>query len=134
MTQPAKRQPTLNLSAYSKQQSWLLLVVILIIWAVDALWLKSDGIITKSATLGALLSFAAQWVFTRFVFWHSGYRARRQIVSQLYRGQMIKWLIIAFGFALIFSFIQLLSAPALIIGFVLMQVGHNILFAFLSDR
>lgn len=130
MTTPARREPTLNLQAYSKQQAWLLLIVILITWAIDALWLKSSGTVAKSTALGALLSFVAQSVFTRFVFWHSGYRARRQIVSQLYRGQMMKWLIIALGFALIFNIVKPLSAPALIIGFMILQLAHGVLLAF----
>ena len=134
MTKPARRQPTLNLQAYSKQQSWLLLAVILSVGLLETLFFNSHGIVTKSAALGALLSFVAQWVFTRFVFWHSGYRARRQIVSQLYRGQMAKWLIIILGFVLIFTLIKPLSAAALIFGFITMQLAHNILSAVLGNH
>lgn len=132
MTKPAPRAPTLNLSAYSKKHAWLLLTVILSIWAIDALFIKSQGQVTQSAALGALLSFSAQWVFTRFVFWRSGSQARRQIVGQLYRGQMLKWLIIGAGFALIFTSFDTLSAPALLIGFIVMQISQGILLAFLS--
>ncbi|WP_350552791.1 ATP synthase subunit I, partial [Pseudoalteromonas sp. 120-MNA-CIBAN-0494] len=68
---------------------------------------------------------ATQAVFASFIFWHTGYRARRHIVSQLYRGQMVKWLLTVFGFALIFITVQPLAAPALFIGFMVMQISHS---------
>lgn len=126
MTKPAKRTQKDKIGIYIKRQAWILFVLILIAWIVDTVWLTSSQlIIAKSTAIGALLSFVTQAVFAFFIFWYTGYRARQHIVSQLYRGQMAKWLLTVFGFALIFITVQPLSAPALFIGFMVMQISHS---------
>lgn len=127
MTRPAKRTQKDKIGIYLKRQAWILFILIVIAWLLDMSWLHSQLIVAKSTAIGALLSFATQAVFAGFIFWHTGYRARRHIVSQLYRGQMVKWLLTVFGFALIFITIQPLSAPALFIGFIVMQVSHSLM-------
>ncbi|MEN2752448.1 MULTISPECIES: ATP synthase subunit I [Psychrobacter] len=125
MTKPAKRTQRDQIGVYIKRQAWILFILIIIAWIVDASWLSSDLVVAKSAAIGALLSFVTQAVFAGFIFWYTGYRARGHIVSQLYRGQMAKWLLTVFGFALIFITIRPLSAPALFIGFMVMQISHS---------
>lgn len=125
MTKPAERTKKDNITLYIKRQAWVLFLLIMLVWMIDALWLQSQLLITKSTAIGALLSFITQAIFASFVFRHSGYRARLHIVSQLYRGQMIKWMLTVVGFALIFITIQPLSAPALFIGFIVMQVSQT---------
>ena len=125
MTKPAKRTQKDKIGIYIKRQAWLLFILIIAAWMIDISWLHSQLIIAKSTAIGALLSFITQAVFAFFVFWHTGYRARRHIVSQLYRGQMAKWLLTVFGSALIFITVQPLSAPALFIGFMVMQISHS---------
>ena len=128
MTKPAKRTQKDKIGIYLKRQAWILFILIVLGWIVDVAWLGSDNhtlVIAKSNAIGALLSFATQAVFAGFIFWYTGYRARRHIVSQLYRGQMVKWLLTVCGFALIFITIQPLSAPALFIGFMVMQISHS---------
>ncbi|MGP5504383.1 ATP synthase subunit I [Psychrobacter celer] len=125
MTKPAKRTQKDKIGIYIKRQAWLLFILIIAAWMIDISWLHSQLIIAKSTAIGALLSFITQTVFAFFVFWYTGYRARRHIVSQLYRGQMAKWLLTVFGFALIFITVQPLSAPALFIGFMVMQISHS---------
>ena len=126
MTKPAKRTQKDKIGIYLKRQAWILFVVILIAWIIDSFWLSSSELtIAKSTAIGGLLSFATQAVFAFFIFWYTGYRARQHIVSQLYRGQMAKWLLTVFGFALIFITVQPLSAPALFIGFMVMQISHS---------
>lgn len=126
MTKPAKRTQKDKIGIYIKRQAWILFVLIVIAWIVDTVWLTSSQlIIAKSTAIGALLSFVTQAVFAFFIFWYTGYRARQHIVSQLYRGQMAKWLLTVFGFALIFITVQPLSAPALFIGFMVMQISHS---------
>ncbi len=124
-TRPARRTQRDKIAFYLKRQAWILFALILIAWLIDVLWLHSELLIVQGAALGALLSFMTQAIFTIFIFWHTGYRARLHIVTQLYRGQMVKWLLTIFGFALIFITIQPLSAPALFAGFIVMQVSHN---------
>ncbi|CAN6961793.1 ATP synthase subunit I [Psychrobacter okhotskensis] len=125
MTKPAKRTQKDEIGIYLKRQAWILFILIIIGWVVDVTWLDSGLIVAKSTAIGALLSFATQAVFAGFIFWYTGYRARRHIVSQLYRGQMVKWLLTVCGFALIFITIQPLSAPALFVGFMVMQISHS---------
>lgn len=125
MTKPAKRTQKDKIAIYIRRQAWILFILIVIAWIVDVSWLQSELIVAKSTAIGALLSFATQAVFAFFIFWHTGYRARRHIVSQLYRGQAAKWLLTVFGFALIFITIRPLSAPALFIGFMVMQISHS---------
>ena len=125
MTKPAKRTQNQQISVYIKRQAWILFILIIITWLIDKIWLHSELLVAKSTAIGALLSFITQAVFAGFVFWHTGYRARLHIVNQLYRGQMAKWLLTLFGFALIFITIKPLSAPALFIGFMVMQISHS---------
>lgn len=125
VSKPAKRTQRDQIGSYLKRQAWVLLVLIVGVWLVDSLWFKSALIVTRSMTLGALLSYSTQAIFASFVFWQSGYRARLNIVSQMYRGQLIKWLITVLGFALIFIFIKPLSAPALFFGFIIMKISHS---------
>jgi len=126
MTKPAKRTQKDKIGIYIKRQAWILFILILIVWTIDTVWLISSQLtIAKSTAIGALLSFVTQAVFAFFIFWYTGYRARQHIVSQLYRGQMAKWLLTVFGFALIFITVQPLSAPALFIGFMVMQISHS---------
>ncbi len=126
MTKPAKRTQKDKIGIYIKRQAWILFILILIVSILDTVWFNSSQLtIAKSTAIGALLSFITQAVFAFFIFWYTGYRARQHIVSQLYRGQMAKWLLTVFGFALIFITVQPLSAPALFIGFMVMQISHS---------
>ncbi|WP_201509363.1 ATP synthase subunit I [Psychrobacter alimentarius] len=126
MTKPAKRTQKDKIGIYIKRQAWILFILILIVSILDTVWFNSSQLtIAKSTAIGALLSFVTQAVFAFFIFWYTGYRARQHIVSQLYRGQMAKWLLTVFGFALIFITVQPLSAPALFIGFMVMQISHS---------
>lgn len=125
MSRPARRAQKDQISLYIKRQAWILFILIVMISLLDVIWLHSQLVIAKSFAIGASLSFVNQAVFASFVFRHSGYRARRHIVSQMYRGQTIKWLLTVLGFALIFITIKPLLAPALFIGFIIMQLSHS---------
>lgn len=132
MSKPAKRTQKDKIGIYLKRQAWVLFILIVIASMLDVFWLHSELVVAKSSAIGALLSFTTQAVFAGFIFWHTGYRARGRIVSQLYRGQMVKWLLTVFGFALIFITIQPLSAPALFIGFIVMQLSHSLMLSRIS--
>lgn len=125
MTKPAKRTQRDQIGIYLKRQAWVLFALIVATWVIDVSWLDSQLLITKGIAIGASLSYITQAIFASFVFWQTGYRARLTIVSQLYRGQMIKWLLTVFGFALIFITIKPLSVPSLFIGFIVMKISHS---------
>ena len=124
MTQPAKRSQKQQIRVYLKRQTWALLLVIVAAWLIDNSWFNGELVVAKSAAIGGLLSFVTQMVFAVFMFSHSGYQARNRIVSQFFRGQALKWLITVFGFAFIFITIKPLSAPALLLGFIVMKISH----------
>lgn len=124
---PARRTQKDKINLYLKRQVWILFIFIIIAAVIDIVWLHSQLTVAKSAALGALLSVIAQSVFTKFVFRHTGYRARKHIVSQLFRGHSVKWLLTISGFALIFIFIMPISAPALFAGFMIMQLSHSLM-------
>lgn len=125
MTKPAKRTHRDKVAVALKRQLWVVFFLIVVTWIADQWWLHTQQLVVKSVALGALLSWLSQAVFAAFVFRYSGYQARRHIVNQLYRGQMMKWAVTLFGFALIFITIQPLSALVLFIGFMVMQVSHS---------
>ncbi|MBU5617293.1 ATP synthase subunit I [Psychrobacter sp. TAE2020] len=124
MTQPAKRSQKQQIRVYLKRQTWALLLVIVAAWLIDNSWFNGELVVAKSAAIGGLLSFMTQMVFAVFMFSHSGYQARNRIVSQFFRGQALKWLLTVFGFAFIFITIKPLSAPALLLGFIVMKISH----------
>lgn len=124
MTQPAKRSQKQQIRVYLKRQTWALLLVIVAAWLIDNSWFNGELVVAKSAAIGGLLSFVTQMVFAVFMFSHSGYQARNLIVSQFFRGQALKWLLTVFGFAFIFITIKPLSAPALLLGFIVMKISH----------
>ncbi|WP_131669374.1 ATP synthase subunit I [Psychrobacter pygoscelis] len=125
MSQPAKRTQSDQVLRAIKGQLWVLFILILLALLVDIFWLDSQKVIAKSLAVGALLSFVSQAIFAWFVFHRTGYHARRTIVHQMYRGQMIKWAVTLSGFIVIFINIRPLSAPALFTGFMLMQISHS---------
>lgn len=125
MTQPAQRTKKHLASRYIKRQAWVLFILIISTWIIDKIWLDSGLVVTKSLAIGSLLSYISQAIFARFVFKHAGYRARQHIVGQLYRGQIVKWLITVFGFAFIFIYVEPLSPLAVFVGFIIMKVSHS---------
>ena len=127
MTQPATRTQKHHIGRVIKRQLWVLFILIALVIVIDIVLLHTQLLVAKSLSIGALLSFATQVVFASFIFWHSGYRARQHIVTQLYRGQMFKWLLTIVGFAAIFIMVKPLSAPALFFGFIVMQISHSLL-------
>ena len=127
MTQPAKRTQTEQIGRHLKRQVWVLFILIVMVTILDLVGIHSQLVVAKSTAIGGLLSVATHSVFAIFVFRHTGYRARLHIVSQLYRGQMLKWLLTTLGFALVFITIQPLSALSLFLGFIVMQISQSVM-------
>lgn len=125
MTQPAKRTQTDKVARSVKGQLWVLFTLIVVAAIIDYVWFDNQKIWVRSLAVGAFLSYISQAIFAWFVFHRTGYQARRYIVQQLYRGQMLKWVITLSGFIIIFINIRPLSAPALFTGFMLMQISHS---------
>ncbi|PNK60550.1 ATP synthase subunit I [Psychrobacter sp. FDAARGOS_221] len=121
-----KELQRIKLRRQARLRSTMLLAIIVVTWLVDATLIKSDLLVTKGATCGALINWAAQSVFAWFVFRYTGAQAKHSIVGQLYLGQITKWIVTLAGFALVFYAASPLSVGAVIYGFVLMQLAHFI--------
>lgn len=128
MTQPARRSQREEIKLYLKRQAWVLFILIIVAWIIDVIALQGELVVAKSMAIGGLLSFITQALFASFVFWRSGSRVRSiDMVSQMYRGQVIKWMVTVFGFAFIFINIKPLSAPALFLGYIVMKITHMVM-------
>ena len=112
----------------------VLLAIIIVASSIDFLFFSQGStngdstpfVITKSVALGAVVNWLAQSVFSWFVFRYTGAKSKHNIVGQMYVGQIIKWIIVIIGFSVIFLTVKSLSAIAVLIGFMAMQIGHFI--------
>lgn len=119
-----------NLRRQARMRAGLLLIIIIVTAVVDVTFFSNDGgdvnfsplTITKSVALGAALNWIAQSLFAWFVLRYSGANYRHKIVGQMYIGQIIKWVVVICGFSMIFMTIKSLSAVAVILGFIVMQL------------
>ncbi len=112
----------------------LLLAIIVIACIIDLSFFSKGSsleandqiqlVIAKSVALGAMLNWLAQSVFSWFVFRSTGAKFRHNIVGQMYIGQIIKWIIVISGFSIIFMTVESFSAVAVMVGFIMMQIGH----------
>ncbi|WP_434352780.1 ATP synthase subunit I [Psychrobacter sp. HD31] len=127
---PASRNSKVKINKALKQESWILFISICVLIVIDWLWLSNDTgqlIHAKSFALGALLGYLTHVLFVLIMFRYSGAKASRNIVNQFYLGAAIKWFVTLVGFSLIFIIIRPLSALALFIGFIVMQISHSLI-------
>lgn len=103
---------------------WLMLCIIIFAWLLDAYYWHSNYIFTKSIALGVSLNGLTHLLFAWVVFRHTGSRARRRIVNNLYLGQMLKWVLTLLGFISAFIFVKPLSAIGMFCGFIIMQCSY----------
>ena len=84
-------------------------------------WMMKDTTAALSAALGALVCWLAHCYFAWQSFRTAGARASRQVMLNMYRGMLGKFVIVIVGFILILSNVKPLSAVALFCGFILVQ-------------
>lgn len=119
----ARRNHQTRIFYLQRRQSWAVLGLILASVVID--WLcQAQGVIAKSTALGASLAYVAQSAFTYVAYRTVGARFRQVIMLNMYLGQMLKWLLTLVGFALIFMMLKPISALAVMLGYVLMQIVH----------
>lgn len=126
MTKPARQSHQAKIFDLQKRELWGVLLLILLGFLVG-LFVGKPHLITKSVTAGSLLAYTAQTAFTFIAYRLTGAKARQAIVLHLYLGQMIKWLLTLLGFAFIFMTIKPIHAMAVFLGYLLMQMGHNVM-------
>lgn len=84
-------------------------------------WLIQDVIAAKSASLGALVYWLASSFFAWQAFKSSGARASQQILSNMYRGLIGKFVIVVVGLILVLTSVSPINMVAVLGGFMLVQ-------------
>lgn len=125
MTKPAQQTHQAKIFALQIRQVWGVLLLMAVGLGVG-LVIGQPQLTTKSMALGALLSYVAQTAFTFIAYRLTGAKARQAIVLHLYLGQVVKWVLTILGFAVIFLWAKPVMAPVVLIGYILMQLGHNV--------
>lgn len=126
MTKPARQTHQAQIFALQRRELWGVLLLMLL-GLVVGLALGEPVLITKSMAVGSLLAYVAQTAFTLIAYRLTGTKTRQSIVLYLYLGQMIKWVMTLAGFALIFIWITPINAMVVLLGYLFMQVGHNVM-------
>lgn len=128
---PAQTPPVATF--LKKMLWWLFLLVVLGLCLDVALGYRQS--LARGLALGAVLAFFAQSIFTllsqRGKRSHQGKqidtRPAKVMLSDMTQGLIGKWVVVVLGFALIFNLPYVIFAPAVFVGFVLMQVGVVVL-------
>ncbi len=129
MTQPAQRfhvQAT-KLAKIIRQQTWILFAITMFSMAIDFLLQDKLFSMSKNILSGGLVAWLGYYIFTKIALRQSGYRFRKQVVHNFYIGQMVKWLVVLIGFAVVFSQVQPLKPIWVFVGFFILQVTNIIL-------
>lgn len=84
-------------------------------------WLIGNAVTAKSAALGALVYWLASGYFAWQSFRTSGARASQQVLKNMYRGLVGKFVIVVVGLILILSTVSPISMIAVLGGFMLVQ-------------
>lgn len=126
MTRPAKRNSQADIYRNQKRQSIVLLGIIIVAAAYSMLIGDVSLAIAKSVAAGGVLAYLAQCVFTFIAYRETGARQSRQIMLNMYLGQMLKWAVTLIGFALIFTKAIDVNVLMVILGYLLMQLVHTL--------
>lgn len=125
MSKPATRhQRTDILKQQKKSLVWLMLLILLAI-LLDFGFFAGQMRFAKSLTCGILLAYLSNVLFAWYAYKETRARFRQQIVHNMYLGQMLKWLVVIAGFALIFAKLTTI-AWAVVLGYALMQVLYSV--------
>ena len=103
------------------------LLFLLLISALEAI--LAGWVSAYSLLIGGLISLIPGTLFASRVFKYRGARAAQMIAREVYRGEAIKLVLSAAGFALSFIYVEPLNVVALFSGFVLVYLAGVVLFA-----
>ena len=90
---------------------------------VGAAWFYNAAV-SYSLLLGGLLHLIPNMYFAALAFRYRGTRSIRQNIGTLAKGEAIKFLMTAVGFALVFVFVDSINVLAVFCAFILMIVVH----------
>lgn len=112
-----------------RQTTWLLCVFLLLAIVIDMLQ-GAHMVLARNIAAGALIAYVMQWLFARVSYRYN--RESKAMMTQMYVGMLLRWLVGLAGFALSFMLIKPLLAWAVFVGFVVMQLGISICYARLN--
>ena len=118
-----KAPPIYKIAAY--QLFFLLLLTFAVV-------LLAGWVSAYSLLIGGLISLIPGTLFANRVFKYRGARAARQIAREVNRGEAIKLVLSAAGFAAAFIAVHPLNVVALFSGFVLVHLAGVTLFVWLT--
>lgn len=124
MSRPALRTHKKQIYAKQAHQIWGVFLLTIITALYDVSW-NANFLTTKSIFVGSLLQFTAQSAFTYIAYRYTAPSFPQQIMRNMYLGQIIKWLIVLFGFAIIFVLLKPIIALWVFVGYVIMQIIHG---------
>lgn len=84
-------------------------------------WIVFDGLVAKSAVCGAIICWLASSYFAWQSFRVAGATASRQILENMSKGMIGKFVIVSVGFIIVLTSVKPLSVLALFCGFILIQ-------------
>ncbi|MDO4894942.1 ATP synthase subunit I [Moraxella sp.] len=132
---PAKPNQKHLVQQAQRQQRWLALGVLAVVFVLDIVWWHEErGLVTKGMALGMGLAYLAHHIFTWFAYKDTSVRHREQIVHNLYLGQMLKWAVSLLGFAAIFWQFRTDAVWAVIVGYFAMQLLQAMAFLLVKNK
>lgn len=115
----------LVINAKKKKQRWLLFVVIILAILIDVL-ISGKLVVAKSASLGAVIAYAMQFVFTAVSYRRDerliGKHRYNALMSDMYLAVIAKWLFAIVCFVLVFVFVKPMHFLAFFVGLIVMQL------------
>lgn len=84
-------------------------------------WLGWDLVVVKSAIAGAIVCWLASCYFAWQSFRVAGATASKQVLANMYKGMIGKFVIVIVGFIFILTSVKPISGIALFCGFILIQ-------------
>lgn len=112
-----KKPPLLLIFGTQCLFAWILVVIF---------WLTKGNVAALSAFFGALIFIAPQQYFAYKSFRYMGARAAVKTVQSFYSAESSKLLMVAVGFALVFSLYKEADVFALMVSFILLVILNGI--------
>lgn len=126
MSRPAQRNKKSAIYQAQMRQIWVVLGVMIFGFVLSYVMTDGDRLIAKGLSIGALIAFIGQLIFTRIAYHTVGAKHARQIMLNTYLGFVIKWAATLALFAFVFLKIQPISTASVIIGYIILIISQNL--------
>ena len=126
MSRPAQRNQKSAIYQAQMRQIWVILGVMIFGLVLSYVMADGDRLIAKGLSIGALIAFIGQLIFTHIAYHTVGAKYARQIMLNTYLGLVIKWAATLALFAFVFLKIQPISTVSVIIGYIILIISQNL--------